>query len=270
MHGRTWTGGVEMRAVKKVGPPPGPVTGGMAQLSWIQLEKFLTKDDAVGEMSIRAVRNHFDQLDKPKVAAYLLEEQWGRCVYCEQRVESVVNRGVDGKEKESSFRIAHWVPISIEKRHALKWTNVYVSCSTNDTCDKRQCDQSLGLPSPAEIGYEHCIDYTTRGELIVSNGANGFLSDVQVLALRKAIGDPRKAKGGRGDPGSVLNLNDPRLCAARESALDGLRARISQQFPGRLATADDRVAIARELLAERRNTPFVSIQIAWLERRLKQ
>lgn len=254
-----------MRGVAKGTAPSGDVAGGSEPLSWIQAQKRLAT--VVAQLSPQAVRDeHFDTLDKAKLRPVLLTEQRHLCVYCERLITAEDAMGV------TRVRIAHWTPILRDKTRALDWKNIYASCDTSQTCDQRQASRDLHLPVPAELRYEQVLDFRSDGVVQVRADTSGLLSPEQRAALLLAVGDPaRRGDDARvGDPRSPLNLNHPALCAGRAAALDGLRRHVERRFPGRTVSAEQRLAIAADLLARPRPPAFVSVQLAWLERRLRR
>ena len=91
--------------------------------------------------------------------------------------------------------------------------------------------------------------------------ADAPLTDQQKSALWLAIQDHEV--GGQTKP-TLLNLNSYSLINARKAAIDAEKARLSREFPGGLASRQDREARANDLAAGRVTVGFVSARIAYL------
>ena len=205
-------------------------------------------------------RTEFDQLDKAKLRQVMYGEQGSLCVYCERRLS----------EHESPPRIEHWRPRSGDPEHALHWDNLYLSCSTKDTCDRAKGSRRLkgddadpDLPWPTELDYERLVGFTSRGEMCVRDDVP--MGEATRRALELAI-DDRQHGGERRR--AILNLNHPTLVAARSAALDSERTRLNRDFRQRTASREERAARATQFLGQYPRPDFVSIRVAWLRKRL--
>ena len=205
-------------------------------------------------------RSTFDSLDKPKLRAVLYREQFHLCVYCERRVEEGVPPPC----------IEHWRPLSQEPQHALDWENLYLSCSTDGTCDDAKGGLRLAwapgdpsLPWPTQAAYENWVGVTSGGEMFVRSDAP--LTPAQRRALELAIDD-------RDDVGtlraSLLKLNHAALVAARKAAIDSEKSRLDRDFRGRRASRAERTAIATSLVTRNERPAFVSVRVAYLQQTL--
>lgn len=160
--------------------------------------------------------------------------------------------------------------MSVEPRFALHWKNLYLSCTTPETCDSAKGGRPFRwdasdphMPWPAELLYEDIVGFTSRGEIYVR--ADVALPDATRRALELAIADrPDGAQVRRG----IVNLNHPALVAARAAAIDSERTRIARDFKNRTATRGERGVRATHLLGQDPRPAFVSIRVAWLSKRL--
>ena len=154
--------------------------------------------------------------------------------------------------------------------YALHWRNLYLSCSTKDTCGDCKGDQPLkgddtdpDLPWPTELDYERLVSFTSGGEMYVRDDVH--MDEATRRALELAIDD--RQHGGR-QRRAILNLNHPTLLAARREALDSERKRMEKDFENRTATRDERKERASQLLGRDQLPAFVSIRVAWLRKTL--
>jgi uncharacterized protein (TIGR02646 family) len=184
----------------------------------------------------------FDALDKATLRASLYGEQHHLCVYCEGRVKEANTPSVE-----------HWEPVNHAPRNALNWDNLYLSCSTDATCDHSKAGQSLGLPRPTQKPYERVVGFTSGGEIYVR--ADAPLTQAERQALELAIRH-------------IVNLNHRDLIAARKMAIDVEKRRLKHAYPGRHLTDAERATEAQRLLAAPKREAFASIRVAYLERTL--
>jgi uncharacterized protein (TIGR02646 family) len=205
-------------------------------------------------------RSTFDNLAKPKLRAVLYVEQGSLCVYCERRVV----------ERHPPPHIEHWRPLGLNPQLALHWRNLYLSCPNPATCDCRKhetpfraADGDPDLPWPVDHAYEHCVGFTSLGEMYVRSDAP--LDDAQRKALVLAVGVPHD--NAMKDNG-ILNLNHPALIAARAAAIDSERSRLKRRFENRTLSRPEREAIATNHLGNYPLPEFVSIRVGWLRRAL--
>lgn len=249
-----------MRSVRKPWPPADVSPAGQDTRTWRQAEEeFLnglgTAADAVGY-----ARTTFDAMEKKKLRAVMYQEQGALCVYCERRVA----------EGHPQPRIDHWRPLGAEPQLALHWRNLYLSCATAETCDIHKHEKPLkaaptdsDLPWPVEHAYERCVGFTSLGEVYVRSDAP--LDNAQRRALVHSLGVPHDNEV---KDNGVLNLNHPKLVAARSAALDSERTRLGRKYPDKTASRQDREARKSALLREQPLQEFVSIRARWLDRSL--
>lgn len=250
-----------MRGLRKPWPPGNVSPDEQQARTWKQAEEaFLEELPRATDRSAYA-RSAFDAMDKRKLRSVMLQEQGKLCVYCERRVD---------EEDHPIPRIEHWRPLSDAHELALHWRNLYLSCTTEMTCDCRKQDIPLradvadpDLPWPVEHPYERCVGFTSLGEAYVRSDAP--LDEAQRQALALALGMPHddilKDNG-------ILNLNHPALVAARVAALDSERSRLERDYKGKMAPRDDRMERAAALLCASPLREFISIRVRWLERSL--
>ena len=205
-------------------------------------------------------RSAFDGLDKQKLRTEMYREQRSLCVYCERQIA----------EGFPPPRIDHWRPLSIEPALALGWKNLYLSCTTPDTCDSAKGDRALRwddtdphLPWPVNIRYEDVVGFSSRGEVYVRSDV--ALAGATRRALDLAIADRPDGAGVRR---GIVNLNHPALVKARRAAVRGERKRLEREFKNRTATREEREERASQLLGRGQFPQFVSIRVAWLRKRL--
>ncbi|MBX3182795.1 MAG: hypothetical protein KF915_09210 [Polyangiaceae bacterium] len=249
-----------MRGLRKPWPPADVSPEGQETRTWRQAEaEFLEGLGAAADRSAHA-RAAFDSMEKRKLRAVMYQEQGALCVYCERPVS----------EGAPLPRIDHWRPLSAEPQLALHWKNLYLSCATEETCDAHKHERPLkgdvteaDLPWPVDHAYERSVGFTSLGEVYV--GGDAPLTDPQRRALVHALGAPHDDQVKNS---GVLNLNHPKLVAARSAALDSERTRLERQYKGKTATRAEREARKTALLGEHPLQPFVSIRARWLDRSL--
>lgn len=249
-----------MRALTKPWPPQDVSPDGQGTRTWRQAEREFLNGFGTAADPVGYARTTFDSMEKSKLRAVMYQEQGALCVYCERRVA----------EGHPQPRIDHWRPLSAEPRSALQWHNLYLSCTTVETCDIRKHDVPLkaaptdsDLPWPTQHAYERCVGFTSLGEMYVRSDAP--LDDAQRHALALALGAPHDDEV---KDNGVLNLNHPKLVAARIAAIDSERTRLERQHRDRTALREDREARRSELLREHPLQEFVSIRARWLDRSL--
>jgi len=249
-----------MRQVSKPWPPADVSPDGQAACTFVRAEQdYLAALPAAPDKTAFA-RSRFDQLEKMKLREVMYREQRSICVYCERRIQ----------EGHPAPRIDHWRPLSRDPNNALRWKNLYMSCSTLDTCDDAKGDRTLrwndadpDLPWPTDLAYEDLLGFTSRGEIYVRSDV--VLDEATRKALEVAIDDRQDGDRKRV---AILNLNHPALVAARAAALDSERTRLQKEFEARTASQEDRAQRANDLVAGDPLPPFVSIRAAWLRKTL--
>lgn len=244
-----------MRGLRKPWPPRDVSPEGQQPRRLVEAERdFLT---ALGARPSKteSARSAFDQLNKAKLRDAMYREQKALCVYCERRLDPGTRHPVE-----------HWRPLSRRPKYALHWRNLYLSCSTTNTCDAAKDNQRLvgneadpDLPWPTQLDYERLVGFDGLGEMYVRE-------DVPIPgATRDAL---KVAIDGDGRRNAILNLNDPRLRAARAAALDSERDSLERDFKNRTAPRKDREARAVTALNQKERPAFVSIRVHWLRKTL--
>jgi uncharacterized protein (TIGR02646 family) len=245
-----------MRRCSKPWPPTNVGPDGQAARRFVDAEReyLATLPGRVDKSAF--ARAAYEQLDKPKLRAVMYREQRSVCVYCERSIS----------ETQALPTIEHWRPLSRDHDHALHWRNLYLSCSTVETCNSAKGDRHLrwddadpDLPWPTELAYENIIGFTRGGELYVRNDAN--IDAATRRALELAIDDCQD--GAQRRPG-ILNLNHPPLREARKAALDVERRRLQYDFRNRTASREERENRAAEMLRQDPAPAYISIRAAWM------
>ena len=249
-----------MRGLLKPWPPSNVSPDGQAPRRFTDAEREYLAALPGRTNPVRFAEAELKRLDKAKLRQVMYGEQGSLCVYCEQELS----------ENDSRPHVEHWRPRSRDPEHALHWRNLYLSCSTKDTCGDCKGDQPLkgddtdpDLPWPTELDYGRLVGFTSGGEICVRDDVH--IDDAVRTALKLAI-DNRQHDGGQRR--AILNLNHPTLVAARREALDNERKRMEKDFENRTATRDERKERASQLLGKGQLPEFVSIRVAWLRKRL--
>ena len=249
-----------MRGLGKPWPPLNVSPDGQAPRRFADAEHQYREALAGRTNRARFARTEFERLDKAKLRHVMYREQRSLCVYCERRLS----------ENEQPPHVEHWRPLSGDPEHALHWRNLYLSCSTIDTCDGAKRDQPLkaddadpDLPWPTELQYERLVGFTSGGEVCVRDDVP--IDEATRRALELAIDGSQR--GGIHRP-PILNLNHRTLVAARRAALDSEQTRLRRDFERRTASREDRTARATRLLGQNPRPAFVSIRVAWLRKGL--
>ena len=249
-----------MRGLSKPWPPSNVSPDGQAPRRFTDAEREYLAALPGRTNPVRFAEAEFKRLDKAKLRQVMYGEQGSLCVYCEQELS----------DSDTRPHVEHWRPRSRDPEHALHWRNLYLSCSTKDTCGDRKGDQPLrgdnadpDLPWPTEFDYERLVGFTSRGEMYVRDDVH--MDEATRRALELAIDD--RQHGGR-QRRAILNLNHPTLVAARRGALDSERKRMEKDFKNRTATRDQREERASRFLGRDQLPEFVSIRVAWLRKTL--
>lgn len=212
-------------------------------------------------------RELFDQVSARVTNPQLLAEQRHLCVFCERRIEDEPpNEPKKYDEKEAAFqahglRRAHWVPLSKNPKGALDWRNIYASCNTKQTCDRRQGDRELGLRLPCNA--DHSAALQCRSDGVYKVRVDAVLTPEERAALEKALGRPN-----HDDRETTLYLNHPTLVRARAAAIDVAREIIVLETRGRPASREQRAAIADKLLRATERRPFVTVYEQYFRKQL--
>jgi uncharacterized protein (TIGR02646 family) len=252
-----------MRGVRKSRSPGDVGKHGHKKLSLQQAEADLAALLAASpstEHSARA-RSAFTDLEKSKLRPILLQDQRHLCVYCEARV-------LDDPARPPT--VEHWEPLGLAPSQALAWDNLYLSCTSDTSCDTKKHGERLvwdpeddSLPPPCHFDYERCLGFGRGGEVYVKKSAN--LTAAQRRALELALDD--REDGGR-RRASILGLNSAALVQARKEAMDRERSRLDRKFGKGTVDAAARQAAANSLLAASQRESFVSVRVAWWTRQL--
>lgn len=250
-----------MRGLEKPSPPSNVSPEGQVPRAFSDAERQYAAALPDRTNKVRFARTAFDALDKAKRREVMYAEQKSLCVYCERSL----------KEIDPAAHVEHWRPRSRAPEYALHWPNLYLSCSTEDTCGVRKDDRPLraddadpDLPWPTQLDYEELVGFTSGGEMYVRDDVH--MDGATRRALGLAIDDDRQ--GGRRRRPAILNLNHPTLVAARRAAMDGERTRLGRGLGQGAISTEDRVARADSLLGRDLCPPFVSIRVSWLRRSL--
>lgn len=241
-----------MRGTKKPRAPANVSPDGQIPRLFVDAERDFLAALKNASNRARFARTEFNQIDKAKLRKVMYGEQGSLCVYCERRLS----------EGASLSRVEHWRPLRTAPGLAIHWNNLYLSCSTKDTCDRRKGARPLKanavdpeLPWPIDFAYECVVGFTTAGHLYVRKDV--YLHGATRNALELAIGDGRLS-------GSILNLNHPTLREARRAALDSERTRLARNFSRRAASAEERAVRASQILDRDPRPEHVSTRVAWL------
>ena len=249
-----------MRGVEKSSPPSnvspdGQIPRGLAEAEEEYLAVLPDRPNRV-----RFAEAAYGGLEKVRLREVMHREQKSLCVYCEQAVS----------ETGSSAHVEHWRPRSRAPEYALHWRNLYLSCSTKETCGIHKGGRPLkaedadpDLPWPSELEYEELIGFTSRGEMYVRDDVH--MDGATRRGLELAIGDGRQDGGGQR---AILNLNHPTLVAARSAALDAEQAWLRRDPGQGTESSEGRAARASSLLGRSQLPAFVSIRVWWLRRTL--
>ena len=247
-----------MRRVPKSWPPTNVSPNGQNTCTMARAEQeYLAELSAVQDKTAFA-RSRFDQLDKGKLREVMYREQRWICIYCERTIQ----------EGYSPPHIEHWKPLSVNHDKALCWKNLYLSCTSQGSCDNAKGKQLLkwadtdpDLPWPGDFSYQEVLGFTSRGEIYVRTDVN--LSSACRRALELALND---CQNGNQKRKAILNLNHPTLVAARAAALDSEKSRLEREFRGRTASQEERADRAKSLENSGPLPAFVSVRVAWLKK----
>ena len=117
-----------MRGPEKPRPPENVSPDGQAPRRFVEAEQEYLAELASTPNKVRFARSEFNRLDKPKLREVMYGEQGSLCVYCERR----------GSPRTHRHPKWNWRPLSAAPEFAIHWNNLYLSCSTGDTCDSRK------------------------------------------------------------------------------------------------------------------------------------
>ena len=120
-----------MRGLEKPSPPSNVSPDGQAPRGLVDSEGVYLATLPSRKNPVKFARDTFDGLDKAKLRKVMSGEQKSLCVYCERALS----------ESDPSAHVEHWRPRSSAAEYALHWRNLYLSCSTRDTCGVRKDDR---------------------------------------------------------------------------------------------------------------------------------
>ena len=245
-----------MRGLEKPQPPANVSPDGQTPRPMVDAEWEFLADLENRTNKAKFARSEFNQLDKAKLREVMYGEQRSICVYCERRLS----------EGSPTPQVEHWRPLSASPEFAFHWKNVYLSCSTRDTCDSRKSARRLSakdtdpdLPWPIDFAYEDVLGFTSAGRVFVRSDVT--LEEPTRSALELAI-DDREEDGRRRR--AILNLNHPTLREARRAALDNEREALELQFGQNTPSANERAVRASHILSRDTLPEQVSTRVAWL------
>lgn len=243
-----------MRGLEKPRPPENVSPDGQAPRRFVDAEQEHLAAVGSTPNKVRFARSEFNRLDKPKLREVMYGEQGFLCVYCERRLS----------EGASPPQVEHWRPLSAATEFAIHWNNLYLSCSTRDTCDGskgarplKAKDTDPDLPWPTDFAYEDVVGFTSAGYMYVRSDV--ALDEATRNALELAIDD--REEGGRRQR-AILNLNHPTLREARSAALDSEQARLQGAFGPGAPSPQERAVRASQTLARDPLPEHVSIRVA--------
>ena len=241
-----------MRGLDKPQPPANVSPDGHQPRSFAEAEQEYLEALPNRANKPASARAAYRRLDKPKLRQVLYQEQGSICVYCECRLA----------EGWPPPRVEHWRPLSKVPECALHWNNLYLSCTTRDTCDRRKqarrlkaSDADPDLPWPTDFAYERAVGFTTAGYMYVRNDID--LDEPTRGALELAIDD---CEDGGLVRRAILNLNHPTLLEARRVAMDIEKERHDKHA----MSQEERKARASQILDRDPRPEHVSARVAWL------
>ena len=180
-----------MRGLEKPSPPSNVSPDGQVPRGLVDAEGEYLATLPSRTNKAKFAKATFDGLDKARLRDVLYGEQKSLCVYCERTIS----------ESDPSPHVEHWRLRSRAPEYALHWRNLYLSCSTGDTCGVRKDHRPLkaddgdpDLPWPTELVYEELVGFTSRGEMYVRDDVH--MDGATRSALTLAIDDDRQ-EGGR-------------------------------------------------------------------------
>lgn len=114
---------------------------------------------------IKAIRGHFDSLEKKGIRMALLQDQHHLCAYCMKRI----------RNEERHMSIEHWIPLSKDKEKALDYNNFLGVCKGGADvlvqgnrilcCDAKKSDEDLMMINPLNRQMMGQIVYRKDGTI---------------------------------------------------------------------------------------------------------
>ncbi|MRG97564.1 hypothetical protein [Polyangium spumosum] len=161
-------------------------------------------------------RTAFDQIDKEEARKALVEEQGWLCAFCMRRIDE----GDRETSRTTTMKIAHRVPLDVDPRRALDWTNLLGSCDGGErsgglycTCDLRQRSTALTV-DPAKASSVARLKLERRGK------ERGLFLTSDDAALKV-------------DVEQTLGLNDGNLSELRQTTWDAFLAAVKRAHPSK-------------------------------------
>ena len=243
-----------MRSISKPSLPPDVHADGHEPASLGEAEETFIAGLLEAPDQALFARSRFDELDKQKLRVEMYREQRSLCIYCEREVA----------EGYPAPRIDHWYPLSERPQLGFDWNNLYLSCTSVETCDAAKGKQSLpvarhGCALAGPLPYEDVIGFTSRGKAYVRSDV--ALPEGTRQALERGL---FAGQDGYQVRRQSVNLNHPALVSARAAAFDGERERMENGT----ASETECEERATMLLEQDVRPPFVSIRVAWLRKTL--
>lgn len=188
----------------------------------------------------------FDECPKEAKEALrdaLLAEQGHLCCYCMSRI----------RDEFRGMKVEHWAPRGAHPE--LDYANLLAACpggegqaAQQQHCDTAKGDRPISL-DPRSPDCERRVRFTPRGEAIATDR------------------DDRRAT----EDLSLLNLNLPRLRAARAAVLEEVHRWVTQKGTSRTRRQLEERVVALETPDGRgRLQPFVGVATAWLRRQAEK
>lgn len=245
-----------MRGLVKPQPPTNVRPDGQTPQPLVDAEREFVEALEGQANKNRFARTEFDQLHKAKLRHVMYGEQRSICVFCESRL----SEGVPPPHVE------HWRPLSAAPELAFHWNNLYLSCTTESTCESKKGRRPLkasaadpDLPWPTEFAYENFVGFTSAGHMYVRKDVD--INDATRKALELAIDDCRHDDKLHA---SILNLNHPTLLEARRVSLDSERERLKRRSGQHVQSSEERTVRATQILDQDPRPEHVSVRVAWL------
>jgi len=131
----------------------------------------------IREEDTKAIRAHFDTLNKSDIRKALVEEQHGLCAYCMRRIVD------DG----NVMAIEHWFPLSQSKKLALEYSNMLGVCQGGRKgegdrqrilcCDASKDENKITIDPQNEFHMKD-IAYKKSGTIYTLSGNEDLENDI--------------------------------------------------------------------------------------------
>lgn len=108
---------------------------------------------------------------KPEIRECLVEMQGNKCAYCERTIPGVL----DKKRKGEAQHIEHFKRVELDRKLTFEWTNLFLSCSDQNSCGKYKDHQEKGVliesvVKPDVDDPEDFLQFLSDGSVIVRPG----------------------------------------------------------------------------------------------------